>query len=168
MIVLRALGKAEIDTGVVTLTPSQEIVFAAAMYLILERGKRVSRDLLASMLWPRVGEKRRAHRLRQTILQLKKAGFTLTADRNSLQISPDDVSTDFVELAGAFAEAVATHASFEFMPGYSPTFSDVFRDWVDARREETHAIVTRRLIIELNAARTRGDWSNCDRFARQC
>lgn len=168
MIVLRALGKAEIDTGVVTLTPSQEIVFAAAMYLILERGKRVSRELLASMLWPRVGEKPRAHRLRQTILQLKKAGFTIAADRNSLQISPNDVSTDFLELAGPFADAVVTHASFEFMPGYSPTFSDVFRDWVDARREATNAIVTRRLITELNAARTRGDWSNCDRLARQC
>lgn len=71
MIVLRALGTAEIDTGVTTLTPSQEIVFAAALYLILERGKRVSRARLASLLWPRVAEKARAHRLRQTILQLK-------------------------------------------------------------------------------------------------
>ncbi|MDB4870872.1 MAG: hypothetical protein JWL97_1876, partial [Gemmatimonadales bacterium] len=52
MIVLRALGTAEIDTGVATLTPSQEIVFAAALYLITERGKRVSRARLALLLWP--------------------------------------------------------------------------------------------------------------------
>ena len=55
MIVLRALGTAEIDTGVATLTPSQEIVFAAALYLIIERGKRVSRARLASLLAARGG-----------------------------------------------------------------------------------------------------------------
>jgi len=65
MIVLRALGTAEIDTGVATLTPSQEIAFAAALYLILEGGKNVSRKRLASLLWPRVPEKARMHRLRQ-------------------------------------------------------------------------------------------------------
>ncbi|MGH7602923.1 MAG: hypothetical protein ACRENK_02875, partial [Gemmatimonadaceae bacterium] len=75
MIVLRALGTAEIDTGVSTLTPSQEIVFAAALYLILERGKRVSRAHLAAMLWPGAPDQARAHRLRQTIFQLKKLGI---------------------------------------------------------------------------------------------
>jgi DNA-binding SARP family transcriptional activator len=75
MIFLRALGTAEIDTGTVTLTPSQEIVFAAALYLIVERGKPVSRNLIASLLWPRVAETARSHRLRQTLLQLKKVGF---------------------------------------------------------------------------------------------
>ena len=72
MIFLRALGTAEIDTGTVVLTPSQEIVFATALYLIVERGKPVSRNLIASLLWPRVAETARAHRLRQTLLQLRK------------------------------------------------------------------------------------------------
>ena len=168
MIVLRALGNAEIDTGVATLTPSREMVFAAALYLILERGKSVSRKRLASLLWPQVDEKARAHRLRQTILQLKKVGFIVTADRDSLQCSPHDPGSDIAELAGTCADALTAHASLEFLPGYSPIFSDSFRDWVDAQREETHAIVTRRLVTELNTARTKGDWSTCDRFARQC
>jgi DNA-binding SARP family transcriptional activator/tetratricopeptide (TPR) repeat protein len=168
MTVLRALGNAEIDTGVATLTPSQEMVFAAALYLILERGKSVSRTHLASLLWPHVAEKSRAHRLRQTILQLKKAGFIVTADRNSLECSPRDPRSDIAELAGAGADAFAPHASLEFLPGYSPTFSNAFRDWVDAQREETHTLVTRYLVTELNAARTKGDWLTCDRFARQC
>ena len=86
VIVLRALGTAEIETPVTTLTPSQEIVFAAALYLILD-GKRVSRAQLASLLWPRVLEKRRAHRLRQTIFQLRRVGFDVAADRDSLRCS---------------------------------------------------------------------------------
>jgi DNA-binding SARP family transcriptional activator len=168
VIVLRALGNAEIETGLATLTPSQEMVFAAALYLILERGRSVSRTHLASLLWPNVAEKSRAHRLRQTILQLKKAGFLVTADRNNVECLPRDPRSDVAELAGAGLDAFATHASLEFLPGYSPTFSNAFRDWVDAQREETHALVTRHLVTELNTARTKGDWLTCDRFARQC
>jgi DNA-binding SARP family transcriptional activator/tetratricopeptide (TPR) repeat protein len=167
MIVLRALGNAEIETGVATLTPSQEIVFAAALYLILERGRSVSRQRLASLLWPHVAEKARAHRLRQTILQLKKVGFVVTADRNTLQCSLHDPRSDIADV-GTGTDALAAHASLEFLPGYSPTFSDSFRDWVDAQREETNALVTRCLVAELNTARTKGDWLTCDRFARQC
>src|SRR3982074_309197 len=100
MIVLRALGTAEIDTGVTTLTPSQEIVFAAALYLILERGKRVSRARLASLLWPRVPEKARTHRLRQTILQLKKLGIMVRADRDNMQVSQFDARSDIEDLSG--------------------------------------------------------------------
>src|SRR6266516_5105191 len=98
MIVLRALGTAEIETEVTTLTPSQEIVFAAALYLILERGKRVSRAALASLLWPQVPEKSRAHRLRQTILQLKKLGLTVRADRTGLFLSHEAAQPDIADL----------------------------------------------------------------------
>jgi DNA-binding SARP family transcriptional activator len=168
MIFLRALGTAEIDTGVVTLTPSQEIVFAAALYLTLERGNRVSRKRLASLLWPRVPEIARAHRLRQTLLQLKKVGFIVKADRNILQCSPHDHRSDIAELAGLDSDSFVANVSLEFLPGYSPTFSDAFRDWVDARREETNVLVTRRLVTDLNSARAKGDWPTCDRFARQC
>jgi DNA-binding SARP family transcriptional activator len=168
MIFLRALGTSEIDTGTVTLTPSQEIVFAAALYLIVERGKPVSRNLIASLLWPRVAETARAHRLRQTLLQLKKVGFVVRADRNILQCSPHDFRSDITELAGPDQDSRVAHASLEFLPGYSPTFSDAFRDWVDARREETNALVTRRLVTDLNTARAKGDWPTCDRLARQC
>jgi DNA-binding SARP family transcriptional activator len=169
MIMLRALGNAEIDTGMARLTPSQEMVFATALYLILERGKSVSRKRLAALLWPRVEEKPRAHRLRQTILQLKKVGFVVTADRDTLRCSPHDPASDIATLAAATdPDALAASASLEFLPGYNPTFSDAFRDWVDGHREETHALVTRRLVTELNSARSKGDWLTCDRFARQC
>lgn len=168
MIVLRALGKAEIDTDTATLTPSQEIVFAAALYLILESGKNTNRQLLASLLWPRVAENARLHRLRQTILQLKKVGFVVTADRNTIRISRHNCQNDVAALSDTGEGSPAADGSFEFLPGYSPTFSDSFRDWVDAQREAAHAQITRRVVTELNAARSKGDWSGCDRYARLC
>jgi DNA-binding SARP family transcriptional activator/tetratricopeptide (TPR) repeat protein len=168
MTVLRALGSAEIETGVTALTPSQGILFAAALYLILERGRPVSRARLASILWPLVAEEDRAHRLRQTILRLKKVGFVVTADRNTLQCSQSEINSDIADLVGTDADALGAVHSLEFLPGYNPAFSEAFRDWVDGQREETHAVVTKRLVREMNTARTKGDWQACDRFARKC
>jgi DNA-binding SARP family transcriptional activator len=168
MIVLRALGTSEIGTGVTTLTPSQEIVFAAALYLILERGKRVSRGRLASLLWPRVPEKARAHRLRQTILQLKKLGIMVEADRDSLQLSQFDARSDIDDLAGADIGLVIRKDSLEFLPGYSPRLSEPFRDWVDSKRSEVHAAGTRILVRELERSRLQADWPSVERIAAKC
>lgn len=167
MIVLRALGTAEIETGLKTLTPSQEIVFAAALYLVLERERRVSRTQLASILWPHTAEKVRGQRLRQTILQLKKVGFVVLADRNYLR-SDAPSREGIAAFTDIPSNTLAEHASLEFLPGYSPSFSETFRDWLDARREEAHALVTSHLVAALCTTRTKGDWLACDRLARQC
>lgn len=168
MIVLRALGKAEIETCVTTITPSKEKAFAAALHLVLERGKRVSRAWLAALLWPRVGEKVRAHRLRQTILQLKKLGVFVRADRDNLELPHDDASTDLDELSQEHPGVITTGGSLEFLPGYSPRFSEPFRDWIDAKRDEVHATATRHLITDLEFARRRADWVACDKIAKRC
>ncbi|HET6761154.1 MAG TPA: hypothetical protein VFH13_03600, partial [Gemmatimonadaceae bacterium] len=168
MIELRALGNAEIETGVTTLTPSQEIVFAAALYLVLERGKRVSRTRLASLLWPRVAEKPRAHRLRQTILQLKKLGIIVRADRDNLQLSQHDARSDIDALSVNEPRVPGGLDSLEFLPGYSPRSSEPLRDWVDAKRAEVHATVTRALVRDLERARFQGDWASVDKLSSQC
>ena len=99
MIELRALGAAEIRTDLTVITPSQEIVFAAALYLILERGTPVSRIHLASLLWPHGNDGSRRHRLRQTILQLKKLGFSCHADRTHIRLSKDAAISGVVTTA---------------------------------------------------------------------
>ena len=168
MIVLRALGTAEIDTGAATLTPSQEILFAAALYLILERGKRVSRARLASLLWPRVPEKARGHRLRQTIHQLKKLGILVRADRDNLELSRDDARSDIDDLSASDTVPVLIHDSLEFLPGYNPRLSESLRDWVDLRRDEAHAAATRLLVHEVDRSRLQADWLNVDATAAKC
>jgi len=168
MIVLRALGTAEIDTAVTTLTPSQEIVFAASLYLILERGKRVSRARLASLLWPRVAEKARAHRLRQTILQLKKLGIGVNADRDNLLLPQHDARSDVDDLSSSDRATALRHDSLEFLPGYDPQLSESLRDWVDSKRGEAHAAATGILVQELVRSRLQADWSGVERSAAKC
>jgi DNA-binding SARP family transcriptional activator/tetratricopeptide (TPR) repeat protein len=168
MIALRALGTAEIDTGVSTITPSQEIVFAAALYLILERGNRVSRTQLASLLWPAVPERARAHRLRQTILQLKKLGLTIKADRDNLALPEREVRSDSDSLSNAAGIKALDKQSLAFLPGYCPRFSEPMRDWVDSKRSAAHAAATRILIRDMEHSRSQADWPAVERMAAKC
>ncbi|MGZ3492825.1 MAG: ATP-binding protein [Gemmatimonadaceae bacterium] len=167
MIFLRALGTAEIDTGTVTLTPSQEIVFAAALYLILERGKSVSRNRIASLLWPRVPESARAHRLRQTIHQLKKLGIAIDADRDVLRFAENDAQSDI----SSFSDKdfpLYEKRGFEFLPGYNPSFSEPFQDWLDAARQREHSTLTQTLLSILQLARDCGRWTEVERISGHC
>jgi DNA-binding SARP family transcriptional activator len=168
VILLRSLGNAEIETGVTTLTPSQEVVFAAALYMVLERGKRISRNRLASLLWPNVPEKARAHRLRQTVLQLKKLGIRLVADRDNLQLPKEDARSDSDDLALNHPALSTPQPSLEFLPGYTPRLSEGLRDWIDAKRTEVHAAATSTLVHELERARLRADWTGVERTAAAC
>jgi len=167
VIFLRALGTAEIDTGTATLTPSQEIVFAAALYLIVERGKRVSRNLIASLLWPKVPENARAHRLRQTILQLRKLGMSIEADRDVLRLAENGAQSD----VGSFSDKdfpLCEKRGFEFLPGYDPSFSAPFQDWVDTVRQREHSMLTQTLLSMLQLARDCGKWSEVERISGHC
>jgi tetratricopeptide (TPR) repeat protein len=112
--------------------------------------------------------KKRAHRLRQTILQLKKVGFCIVADRDTLRCPLPEPSTDFADLSDPRVGTIGDRPSLEFLPGYDPDFSTGYRDWLDMRRDEVHALATRRLVTELSAARIKGDWVTCDRLARRC
>src|SRR5947207_778755 len=134
MIALRALGKAEIVTPTDKLTPSQEIVFAAALYLFLERTKAVKRADLAEALWPGIADSARQHRLRQTLLELKRAGIPLDANRDTVALPANSRESDLDVLFIHGAGDIDSVESLQFLPGYAPTFSRVFSDWLDFKR----------------------------------
>ena len=168
MIELRTLGTAEIRSDSATLTPSQGIVFAAALYVLSERGKPVSRAKLESLIWPDIKHQSRSHRLRQTLLQLKKFGFRLQCDRNTILIDSQDTRSDVDILFGHATGRIDANRSLDFLPGYAPTFSEPFRDWIDAIRNSFQSSAISLLIKELSAARQRGDWRTVDQIASQC
>lgn len=166
MLELRALGYAEIVTDVTTLTPSREIIFGSALYLLLERDRRISRTGLAELLWPSIDVSARGHRLRQTLLQLKKLGFPVEANREWIQLSATQATIDFE--SGRLKEFVANSNGgvLEFLPGYSPRFSESFRDWLDTKRTHINSCSARTLIVLMNHARSGGNWTVVEKLAR--
>jgi two-component SAPR family response regulator len=92
---LFVLGDARIETPVGEIEPTAELVFAAALYLILERKEPVSRRTLERILWPDADDSVASHRLRQTLLKLSKSGLKVHI------IQSIDRKLDLVDVAEA-------------------------------------------------------------------
>lgn len=168
MIVLSSIGAAEIRSDATTLTPSQVVVFAATLYMIVERGSPVSRNRLSLLLWPSTSQPSRAHRLRQTLYQLKATGIPIDADRNFLRLPRNAATSDFEQIPSGGLSSLTSAESAEFLPGYDPTFSDGFTFWLDALREKVHADITRHLLTHLREVRTAGRWEAVEHVSRLC
>jgi DNA-binding SARP family transcriptional activator len=80
MIKLHSLGACYIQTDNGRITPESRMMFGMALYLILERGKRIERDTLCWMFWPKVRKKEKSRaRLRQLMHKLRGYGFSLSS-----------------------------------------------------------------------------------------
>lgn len=168
MVELLALGTAQIRTNCATVTPTQEVAFAAALYLIVERGKPLTRAKVKSLLWPDIEPSVRSHRLRQTIYQLKALGLTVRSNREALTLPREGVRSDIDDLSSTAEWGSEQTRNLEFLPGYHPQHSGAFEAWLDGVRENVHAALTRALIGDLRDARNACRWLDVERIAGQC
>jgi DNA-binding SARP family transcriptional activator/tetratricopeptide (TPR) repeat protein len=159
-ITLRALGDASITTARTSIQPSAEIVFAAALYLVLERKHPVSRRALQGLLWPEATDRIAAHRLRQTLLKLRQLGFTIS-DKGKDKITLDgaSISVDYEEfLAAKKGVEHSSNGALVMLPGYEPRFSTVYLEWLDTQKREVNASMTRVMLGIIARHRVKGEW----------
>ncbi len=168
IVALHSLGKAEILTPLARITPAQGRAFAASLYLLLERAKPVARTILAELLWPGIEDEPRQHRLRQVLLELRQAGVPLETNRGTIALAGVQHTSDLDVLLGQGAAEIDSIPSLQFLPGYAPTFSRDYSDWLDSKRREAVAGASRLLINDIRRARGRGDWMRVERLAAMC
>src|SRR5947208_3275805 len=166
MIEFRTLGHAEVVTEIAVLTPAQPVVFATAVYLIVQRDKPTPRTALVELIWSDIDSASGAHRLRQTLLQLKKLGLRIRASRDSV-ILDDNVATDAGQSAIEQLDD-EDRQSVAFLPGYHPRLSLGFSEWLDTVRNEFQAATVDALVHGIQRARSQGNWTRVDRLARRC
>ena len=164
---LFVLGDARIETPVGVIEPTAELVFATALYLILERKEPVSRRKLERVLWPGAEKTVASHRLRQTLLKLSKTGLPIERFGNSRIGLVDHILLDSVEIMaqGAASFSLGTCPSFALFAGYNPTFSSAYAEWLDAKRDEISAALTRFLLEAIAQKRDVGSWEDVEAFA---
>jgi len=168
VIELSALGTAEIRTGSAVITPSQQIVFAVTLYLMLAEGKPVSRSRLTRLLWEDAPLTTRLHRLRQTLYHLKRLGIEVEATRDTVRMASSFSGVDLEQVVGSALSFRDLSLRLEFLPGYEPRVSTAFSEWLDAARNRAHAGIVQALIPKLDQARTSGEWNTVDRISRGC
>jgi DNA-binding SARP family transcriptional activator len=171
MIRLRTLGESIIEVDGVAYTPQFDTLFAALVYLTAERGRRVTRQTLAELLWPNQDLSRGRHCLRQLLYRMRVAGCPVEGGRDTLLLPESLVMPTFSAAPAAerlVAErAVGTLVIGPFLPGYAPPFSDAFTEWLERTRGAMDARVRRVLLEVVHAHKLRGEWDQVDTLAAE-
>ena len=157
MLYLHTLGDALITVGEKEIRPTAPLVFAALLYLGMERGHRVPRAALQELLFPKSDERSGAHSLRQLLYKLRQLGAPIEADGTAVVV--DDVSIDVSEWKSEDVHAdpeFVRRISLGLLPGYQPAISPGFERWLDVR-SETAAQIRSVLLDELARSRQSGD-----------
>lgn len=170
MIVLHTLGAVAIRVGARNVLPSAARAFGALFFLTLERGRAVPRGELQSLLFPDQRDRAGAHNLRQLLYRVRNLGAPVAAVDAGIVLAPDDVRDDYSMLCESQAVTPgAVRAVTEgILPGYAPTFSRPYTEWVERQRARIQNAVLQRLASELAEMRTAGRWREVEPIARAC
>lgn len=165
---LFVLGDARIETPRGEIEPNAQLVFAAGLYLILERKEPVSRRALENLLWPDVISSTASHRLRQTLHKMRQFGFPVEAvGKTRLTLAASGIASDYEDIV---APRKRDHAvpleRFKLLPGYEPNFSPAFLDWLDEKKRDIHGILTRVILASIAEKRLMGQWSEVEALVR--
>jgi DNA-binding SARP family transcriptional activator len=165
---LRLCGAPSITTPIGAISPAKPFVFAAALYLGLNRGRTVRRDELATLLWPDASDAKRGERMRWLVRQLKLSGLALAAGAPEVALAATDVKLDVDALAAAPSAAhVLSLVQADVLAGYDPPISDRFSRWLEEMRDLYRADVLRRLADWLATTRRNQSWQSVEAIARR-
>ncbi|MGI9077842.1 MAG: ATP-binding protein [Gemmatimonadaceae bacterium] len=171
MIKLKTLGQCVIEIGENRVGPDAELLFALQLYLAMDRGRRIGRGALAALLWPGIQEARAAHSLRQSVYRLKALGASVESNRSHIWVPKECVDGDYFPLLDVAengrVEELAEETSGTFLPGYAPTFSSPFAEWIDRQRDIVDSAIRRVLVAAVTAKRSRGEWSEVETIAKR-
>jgi hypothetical protein len=170
MVIVHTLGKALIDAGTMRVTPASVRKFALLLYLSAEPGRRVPRSVLRDLIFPDQSEKNARHSLRELVYQLRQSGVEVDSDTDGIAICREGVQTAHVQLIGRdrLDTQDLTAAEGGLLPGYAPTHSEAFGEWFEGYRARTSFAVCKRLLREVDHAKTIGEWSTAELAARAC
>jgi DNA-binding SARP family transcriptional activator len=160
VIQLHTFGEALIRVGEKDVRPSAPVLFAALLYLCVERGRRVPRTALQELLFPGSDERSGAHSLRQLLYKLRQLGAPLEVDAMSVLL-PNGA----VKAHGADGRAAGNGSAREVLPGYAPGFSEPFGNWLERFRAHHAAAARAELLSELKASRDSGDIARTSQIA---
>lgn len=161
MIHLHTLGDALITVGEKEIRPSSPMVFAALLYLGVERGRRVPRAALQELLFQDSDERSGSHSVRQLLYKLRQLGVPITADESTVALSTTSVVDDCVIVAASqWSDRDASIAALGFVPDFHPCFSDRFRAWLELQRTTVASRVRAALVELLLDKRQHSNWKS--------
>ncbi|HYC50342.1 MAG TPA: hypothetical protein VEB19_04450, partial [Gemmatimonadaceae bacterium] len=164
MIHLHTLGDTLIQVGTRSVRPTSPLMFAALLYLGMERGRRVPRAALQEVLFSNGDERSGAHSLRQLLYKLRQLRAPIEADAGTVFVAEEDVRDDAT--SDLVLERDVGQLASGFLPDYHPDLSERFTEWLDRQRDAVAASIRTRLVSAIEASREALDWRAVERHAR--
>src|SRR6476469_4461587 len=164
---LYVLGDARIETPMAVIEPSAELAFATALYFLLERKEPISRRALERMLWPDVSPTTASHRMRQTLLKLRRLGVSVeTVGTARLRIPPGLASVDLEDLVVSPRQIERVAAShLVVLPHYDPKVSDQYTEWLETKKRDIGSRLLTPILSIISRHRLRANWEEVDSWA---
>lgn len=169
-LLFRTLGTAEIHLGGGSVIgPSSERMFSLLVVCAMTPEQVVARARLLELVWPDLDDESGRHSLRQHLYRLRQFGIEVDATRASIRLNRSCLVPSFsLDRTAALFDRDVLRGSEPFghlFAGWLPSQPSM-RRWVERQREQYHADVRRILVPELRRLRDRGDWEECERWAR--
>jgi DNA-binding SARP family transcriptional activator len=166
-VVLRIMGKCEIEAGNRVIRPDSPQLFFLLLLLSAEPGSSFSRATLADMLFPRSDDPHAAaHNLRQLIYRLR--GLRVPIETNGQTVTIDEKSITDSTISFLAANPIARLAMLardnSLLPNYTAP-SDSASDWLERYRDLQHSALRRQLASDLSHFRDHADWKAVERVA---
>ncbi len=156
---LQFLGGQRIELGNEIVTPDAERLFAMIVRLSVPLGRIASRQTMMDTLWPGADDANARHNLRQTVYKAREIGLVVESGEDGLRLDPRHWSADWEDADG--------DVPGEWLPHYSPDFSEELKSWITSQRTGVHAMLRPRMIRLLQSARSSGDLTRANAFASQ-
>jgi DNA-binding SARP family transcriptional activator/tetratricopeptide (TPR) repeat protein len=162
-----ALGAARLEFGLAKLDPSAETLFCLGLYLAFKASNVASRKELQQILWPYTAPRLSAHRLRQSILRLRKFGLPIeTIGKTEVRLS-GDVATDFNDFVHSSEYCGnAALANQSLFGGFEPKVSPAFSDWLESQKTRIASLLTRTCLQQIGKNRHTGNWAEVGSWAQ--
>jgi DNA-binding SARP family transcriptional activator/tetratricopeptide (TPR) repeat protein len=163
---LFCIGDARIETSSTSIDPSASVVFATALYLVLENAKPISRQSLAELLWPNSSKEARTHRLRQTLLRLRRAGLNVESKGKSLiRLANSSIVFEDAQPPALAHFEQGHRSSIQPFSNFDPRLSDEYAEWLDRKRAQMISRIAPSILKQIGEQRAAGQWSVVENLA---
>ena len=166
------LGVAEIWLGQQRITPRTDVLFALLLILTDQYPRPTPATGVLDLLWPNIADPLRRHALRQLVYRVRRLGCPVSTDHSGLLLQARTLTSDVLRLRSkewrATASRVEVQDALSLFPGYAPTFSSPFADWLDRLRSDAATLARDVCLEELRVAKYQGKWLEVEDWAQRC
>jgi DNA-binding SARP family transcriptional activator len=167
---LRILGESVIELRDREYTPTAPHFFALLLRLAADSGRFFQRQELAHLLFPAAPSERAAtHSVRQLVYQALQRGALLDKSGGAVALNQTSLSVDIEDaLLHDQSHEPARHRALMVLPGYAPSLSEGFDEWLESYRAHQQTRIRHALLAAVQTLRQRADWRAVEARAIEC